>query len=51
MNYVGFAFVLIAAVATHWIPESPKFLMMQCRFTEARLILDKIAEVNGRPVF
>jgi MFS family permease len=41
MNYVGFAFVVAASIASIWcIPESPKFLMMQCRFTEARIILD-----------
>jgi hypothetical protein len=34
-----------------YIPESPKFLIMQRRFTEARIILEKIARINGTETF
>jgi len=30
-----------------FIPESPKYLIMQRRFTEAKLILERIAKING----
>ena len=34
-----------------YVPESPKFLIMQRRFTEARLILERIAKINGKEAF
>ena len=52
INYFGFIGVLAAAIASIWvIPESPKFLMMQCRFTEASLILKRMANTNGKPEY
>lgn len=38
---VGLPTGLILIVLNHWIPESPRFLIMQGRFTEARAVMRK----------
>lgn len=34
-----------------FLPESPKFLIMQCRFTEARVVMNQISTFNGQGSF
>lgn len=41
---VGELFGLVMTIL--YIPESPKFLLMQCRFTEARHVLNQVAKRN-----
>jgi hypothetical protein len=49
---IGFILQVLSLIATFFfIPESPKFLVMQRRFTEARIILERIAKVNGTDFF
>ena len=53
-NWVWISVVgLICAIVTNilaWfvIPESPKFLINQGRFLEAKEALDKVAKINGK---
>ena len=36
-------------VLCHWLPETPHFLLMRGRCTEARAIIETAAAANGRP--
>jgi hypothetical protein len=54
LGYEGFFLGVITIgfiVITIYVPESPKFLIMQRRFTEARLILERISKINGCETF
>mmetsp|Transcript_34314 Transcript_34314/g.38898 ORF Transcript_34314/g.38898 Transcript_34314/m.38898 type:complete len:525 (+) Transcript_34314:23-1597(+) len=42
-------FIVLARIP--FIPESPRFLILKGKFKEARIELNKIAEVNGNPPF
>jgi hypothetical protein len=35
----------------YFLPESPKFLIMQRRFTEARIVMNQISTRNGQDSF
>lgn len=47
---MGLALILLIPLI-FLIPESPKFLMGQHRYQDARNVYERIANVNGKPMF
>lgn len=46
---VGVAFNLVSVVATYFLPESPKYLHSQGKWSELRVSMNVIAKVNRAP--
>jgi MFS family permease len=51
LEYIGIAIGCIGIIGSLYIPESPRWLIAQKKFPEARKVFEKIANVNGAAKF
>jgi len=47
VEIIGIAVNLLGVIAIWWLPETPEFLYNTMQFKQARLVLKRIARING----
>jgi len=47
MEFIGMGINILGVIAIWWLPETPEFLYNTYQFKEARVVLARIAQING----